>query len=191
METVISKKKTSVSEYKNMPFEEDDPYYYEIIDGQMIQKSAPTPFHQAILKNLLFAIETFNRQRQLGKLFCAPIDVFLDEYNKPQPDLLFILERNKHIITDDGIAGTPDLIVEIISPSSVLRDRIEKKNIYERSMVPEFWLVDPQYASIEVYTLDDKKFELFNASTSLEGVFKSNLFSSLTLDLKAMFSIEF
>jgi len=191
METVISNKKISVSEFRGIPFKENDPFYYEIIDGQMIRKSAPAPFYQAILKNLLFAIETFNRQNQLGKLFCAPVDVYMHEYNKPQPDLLFILEKNKQIITDDGINGIPDLIIEIISPSSMLRDRIEKKNIYERCMVPEYWLVDPKYSTIEVYTLDDNKFELYNASTALEGEFKSSLFSSLTLDLKKIFSLEF
>ncbi len=61
METVISNTKVSVNEFREMLFNDDDNYYYEIINGEMIQKSAPTPLHQEVLKNLLYVLETFNR----------------------------------------------------------------------------------------------------------------------------------
>jgi Uma2 family endonuclease len=138
METVISDTKVSVSEFREMLFDENDEYYYEIIEGEMIQKSAPTPMHQEVSKNLLFQLETFIRQNRKGKIFYAPIDVYLDEYNKPQPDLVFVSEDKNGIITNDGIMGVPDLIIEVISPSSMIRDRIEKKNMYERVGVNEF-----------------------------------------------------
>src|SRR4051812_23548492 len=188
METVISRTKVSVSEFRKMLFEDDDNYYYEIIDGEMIQKSAPTPMQQEVSRNLLFALETFNRQQKKGSIFYAPVDVYLDEYNKPQPDIIFVSNEKKAIITNDGIMGIPDLIIEIISPTSVIRDRIEKKNLYERMAVQEFWLVDPQYAAIEIYTFKNNRFELYSAATILEGESKSALFEGLTINLADIFS---
>ncbi len=189
METVISDEKISVSEFRTMLFEDDDTYYYEIIDGHMIRKSAPAPLHQEISRNLLFALETYNRSTQKGSLFCAPLDVYLDEYNKPQPDIIFISKEKSGIITHDGIMGVPDMIIEIISPTSIIRDRIEKKNLYERMAVQEYWLVDPQYEAIEIYTLQNNRYELFSAATTLEGEFKSALFDGLSININDIFAV--
>ncbi len=188
MKTIVSHKKVSVSEFREMLFDDKDDYYYEIIDGEMIRKSAPAPLHQEVSKNLLFVLESFNRQHKNGKLFHAPIDVFLDEYNKPQPDLVFVAQSKKVIITNDGIMGVPDLIIEIISPSSIIRDRIEKKNLYERMAVQEYWLVDPQYEAIEIYTLQNNRYELYSAATTLEGELKSALFDGLLINPDEVFS---
>lgn len=188
METVISQTKVSVSEFRKMLFDENDNYYYEIINGEMIRKSAPTPMHQEISRNLLYTLETFNRQYKKGSIFCAPIDVYLDEFNKPQPDLVFVSNEKKSIITNDGIIGIPDLIIEIISPTSLIRDRIEKKNLYEKMSVSEFWLIDPQYEAIEIYTLQNNRYELLSAATIFEGELKSALFEGLTINLPEIFS---
>ena len=187
METVISNTRVSVTEFREMLFDDDDNYYYEIIDGEMIRKSAPTPMHQEISRNLLFVLEMYNRQYRKGSFFYAPIDVYLDEYNKPQPDLVFVSTEKKAIITNDGIMGIPDLIIEIISPTSVIRDRIEKKNLYERMRVAEFWLVDPEYQSIEIYALQNNRYELFAAATILEGELKSALFEGLVINVADIF----
>lgn len=188
METVISNTKVSVTDFSKMQFDDDDDNYYEIIDGEMIRKSAPTPMHQEVSKNLLFILETYNRQYKRGNIFYAPVDVFLDEYNKPQPDLVFVSTEKKAIITNDCIMGVPDLVVEIISPTSVIRDRIEKKNLYERMSVQEFWLVDPQYEEIEIYTLKNGHYELLSAATTREGELTSALFEGLTINLADIFS---
>jgi Uma2 family endonuclease len=188
METVISNTKVSVREFREMLFDDDDNYYYEIINGEMIQKSAPTPLHQRISRKLLVILDRFIAEKKLGEIFQSPIDVFLDEYNKPQPDLVFVSNEKKSIITNDGIIGIPDVIVEIISPTSVIRDRIEKKNLYERMGVKEFWLVDPQYAAIEIYTLQNNRYELYSAATILEGELKPALFDGLTINLAEIFS---
>jgi Uma2 family endonuclease len=188
METVISNTKVRVSEFRNMLFDENDQYYYEIINGEMIQESAPSPIHQEVLRNLLFGLETFNRQHRKGSIFCAPIDVYLDEYNKTQPDIIFLTNEKRSVITKDGITGVPDLIIEIISPTSVIRDRIEKKNLYERMSVGEFWLVDPQNSTIEIYTLQDNRYELLSAATTFEGELKSGLFEGLSINLTDIFS---
>lgn len=188
METVISHKKVSVSEFREMRFDDDDNYYYEIINGEMIQKSAPTPMHQRICRKLIVILNSFINEKKLGEIFQSPIDVYLDEYNKPQPDLVFVSNGKKAIITNDGIMGIPDLIIEVISPSSLIRDRIEKKNLYERMLVSEFWLVDPQYEAIEIYKLQNNRYELMSAATIFEGALKSALFEELTINLSEIFS---
>lgn len=189
METVISNMKVSVTEFRKMLFDDNDNYYYEIINGEMIQKSAPAPIHQEVSRNLLFVLETYNRQHKKGSIFYAPIDVYLDEYNKPQPDLVFVTNEKKAIITNDGIMGIPDVIIEIISPTSIIRDRVEKKNLYEKMSVPEFWLIDPQYEAIEIYKLHNNRYELLSAATTLEGELKSALFEGLAINLTDIFSV--
>ncbi|WP_229366036.1 Uma2 family endonuclease [Fibrisoma montanum] len=83
-------------------------------------------------------------QHKLGQVYYAPIDVFLDEHNSPQPDLVFVATRQLAMITSNGIEGVPTLVVEIISPASIIRDRVTKKALYERSGVQAYWLVDPK-----------------------------------------------
>ena len=187
MENIALQKRISVKDFSKMQFDDTDDFQYEIINGEMIRKSAPSPIHQEVLKNLLYIIETYNRLQKKGRLFCAPIDVFLDDYNKLQPDLVFISEKKKSI-TNDGILGVPDLVIEIISPTSVIRDRIEKKNVFERFAIPEFWLVDPQYESIEIYTLKDNRYELFSAATTMEGGLNQSLFEGLSISFNDVFA---
>ncbi|MDB5248461.1 MAG: hypothetical protein JWQ40_2855 [Segetibacter sp.] len=188
METVISNTKVSVTEFRKMLFDDDDDYYYEIINGEMIQKSAPTSMHQRISRRLVVILDKFVTENKSGEIFQSPTDVYLDEYNKPQPDLVFVSNQKKDVVTNDGIIGTPDLIIEIVSPTSIIRDRIEKKNLYERMAVGEFWLVDPQNTAIEIYTLKNNRYELYSTATIFEGELKSALFEGLAINLADIFA---
>jgi Uma2 family endonuclease len=180
--------KMSVAELRQMQFDDDDNYFYELIEGEMIRRSAPSTLHQRISGKIYFALETINRSKKLGEIISAPFDVFFDEYNQTQPDLLFISNQNRHILNEEFAKGTPDFIVEIISPTSVLRDRIDKKNLYERMGVQEFWLIDPQYEEIEVFVLENNRYELFSAATSDEGILKSKIFEGLEMNLSEIFN---
>ena len=188
MENIALQKRISVQDFSEMQFDDNDDFQYEIINGEMIRKSAPSPTHQRVCKKLMIILDGFVNKNGLGEIFQSPIDVFLDDYNKLQPDLVFISEKNKSIITNDGIMGVPDLVFEIISPTSVIRDRIEKKNVYERFAIPEFWLVDPQYESIEIYTLKNNRYELFSAATALEGGLNQSLFEGLLMNFNDVFA---
>ncbi len=134
-------------------FADDDPYLYELIDGELVKEKASAPRHQLILGQLYYEVETVVRQHKLGVVLFAPVDVFLDEFNAPQPDLVFVAKAQRAIITNDGVIGTPSLVVEIISPSSVFRDRVSKKALYERFGIAEYWLIEPADSFIEVYGL--------------------------------------
>lgn len=127
-------------------------------------------------------------EKNLGQVLSAPIDVFLDAYSAPQPDILFIKKERLHIIDlDEGIMGAPDLVVEILSPNSVKRDRFEKKDLYEQFAVPEYWIVDPQNAPVEIYTLKDNRYELasFAAQT---GNIRSEALGDWELEVSQLFA---
>ena len=110
----------------------------------------------------------------------------VDEYNVPQPDLVFVSKNKKHLITDDGIMGPPDLMIEIISPTSIIRDRVEKKKLYKQYQIPEYWIVDIKYKSIEVYFFEPEDYELFSHATE-QGKIQSKVLEKYELDLKDVF----
>jgi Uma2 family endonuclease len=152
-----------------------------------LKKSAPSPQHQNISMNLSIQLGTFIKNSGLGKLFAVPIDVFLNDTNAVQPDLVFVAKENQEMVTNDGIMGVPDLVVEIISPSSVLKDSVDKKNLYERLNVKEYWIIDPQYQDIEVYTVQNGRYELLSDVTMFEGTLKSSIFEGISINLGELF----
>ena len=183
---LLELKRTSIHEFRQMNFDEDDNFLYELLNGEIVKKSAPAPQHQRLVRNAFKVLDKIVAQVG-GEVLFSPIDVFLDAYCVPQPDLVYISKENAHFVTKDGIEGVPDLVVEVISPSSVIRDRIEKKNIYERFGVKEFWLIDAQNEEIEIYFLENNKYELLSAATSTEGEIKSKIFADLKIDLNEIF----
>lgn len=174
-------------EFRQMQFPDDDTAYCELIDGELVKKSAPTPKHQIISGNLYAALRAFVSGRQLGIVLYAPVDVFLDDYNLVQPDVLFLFAATLDRITDDGIMGAPDLIAEIIWASSAVRDRHSKLKPYEQCGVNEYWLIDAQNSSVEVYRRAERGCELFSAA-SVQGVASSVLLSGFSLALETLFA---
>ena len=95
---------------------------------------------------------TFVKERDLGTVFPAPCDVVLSNTDVVQPDLLFVSREREHILAGgDNVQGAPDLVVEILSPSTAARDRTLKRSLYARHGVREFWLVDPKEGTITVH----------------------------------------
>ncbi|WP_345242692.1 Uma2 family endonuclease [Nibrella saemangeumensis] len=187
MAVALGVKKMTVHEFRNLEFAENDRHWYELLDGELVKKKAPTPAHQRVARKLTLALDAFISQNNLGELFFAPVDVFLDDTNSPQPDLVFVATANEAIVTDNGIEGVPQLVVEIISPTSVVRDRFTKKDLYERFGVKEYWIVDPSNQEIEIYTLNNERYELLSAASVLEGELKSAVPDDLVLDVKTLF----
>ncbi|MDO9068991.1 MAG: Uma2 family endonuclease [Deltaproteobacteria bacterium] len=147
-----STERFSWNEYKDWPEDER----WQIIDGQAYcMTAAPNIRHQKITGNLYVSI----REKLKGKLcmtFIAPTDVVFDDHNIVQPDVLVVCDKNK--ITDANIQGTPDLVIEVISPSNSFMDKKMKLELYERFTVPEYLLVDPVGDLVECYRLVDGKY---------------------------------
>ena len=126
---------------------------YELLDCVLIMPPAPNTAHQSVQTELGWRMARFVRERGLGHFFFAPTDVVLSETDVVQPDLLFISGERAGIITPANIQGAPDLIVEIRSDSTAERDETLKRQLYAERGVQEYWLVDPDAATIAVLLL--------------------------------------
>jgi Uma2 family endonuclease len=121
----------------------NDGQRHEIIEGEHYVNPAPSTYHQTVSRRIQFALYTLIELKQLGQVFNAPVDVQLGNHNIVQPDIVVILAAHQQIITPTKIKGIPDLIVEILSPSTLEHDQVLKRQMYEAAGVPEFWIVDP------------------------------------------------
>ena len=145
---VKPKPKLTYEDYASLPDDER----CELIDGELIPMPSPKEIHQKILKLMtrsFFPLEA----RGLGIFYFAPFDVILSRFNVVQPDLIFVSGARSHIITEDNIRGAPDLVVEILSPSTAGYDRTTKRDLYARHGVREYWLIDPYAKTATVLIL--------------------------------------
>lgn len=137
-----------------------NPDLTQIINGEEVMSPSPFLPHQKVLRKLLMILGNHVEPNRLGELFFAPLDVIFEEnFNVLQPDLMYISRENQDILKE-WIRGVPDLVVEIVSKSSVKMDTVIKKEIYERYGVPECWIVFPEKASIEVFESVAGKYKL-------------------------------
>jgi Uma2 family endonuclease len=123
---------------------------YEVIDGELFPTPAPTLFHQAVSERIGHRLREHLRRTGAGVMFYAPCDVVLSTHDVVQPDILVVTTERRAILSDKFVAGAPDLIVEVLSPSTESRDRVAKAKRYAAFGVREMWLVDPAAKTIEV-----------------------------------------
>jgi Uma2 family endonuclease len=143
----------TVEDYKSLTASSDQ--RYELIDGYLYMTPSPSVRHQTVLMNLIWLLESHARVSGSGRVLVAPLDVVLARGEKPsvvQPDLLFISSARMGLMAEDVI-GAPDLIVEILSPSTARRDAVLKKALYARSGVREYWIVDIDFEIVDVCRL--------------------------------------
>ena len=158
----------------------------EIINGEEIMSPSPLAIHQKVLRKLFEKFNAFAKKNDLGEIYFSPLDVIFEEgKNRLQPDLIFIRKQNLGIV-QDWIRGVPDLVVEIVSQGSVTLDTVTKKAIYETYGVGEYWIVFPEFACIEIFTLSGNRYELF-ASKEGEGSVTSKMLKGFEVHLKEVF----
>lgn len=153
--TVNSKRKLTYAEYCQIP---EDGRRHEIIDGDHCASPAPYTYHQTLSRRIQFQLYRLIEEKGLGQVFDAPTDLELSEVDIVQPDLIVILEANRRIVTPKKVKGVPDLVVEILSESTSPRDRGIKLELYRRSRVPEYWIVDPDEHILEQYVLEGEAY---------------------------------
>lgn len=132
---------------------------YEIIDGDLFMVPSPNEDHQRVLANLFYIFSRYVRKNDTGIVYCAPFDILFSEEDIVQPDIIFVSNENKKIITKDNIKGAPDMLVEILSPSTSKRDIGIKKKLYARHGVREYWIINPEDKTIEILRLHGKQYE--------------------------------
>jgi Uma2 family endonuclease len=184
MLTVEKKKKYTADDY--MKLEEGAPF--QLINYDLIMSPSPIPLHQQIVFALSEAIVLYNIEiGRKGQWMYAPMDVKLDEGNVLQPDILYITEdRITEIIEKERVEGAPDLVIEILSPSTAYYDLRQKKDIYEKYGVKEYIIVDPIEQSAELYALKDGAYYLHQKAQKNENL-NSLLLRGLSFDLSKLF----
>lgn len=130
----------------------DDGVRREIVEGEVLVTPAPNVRHQVLVLRLTYAFETHVRAHGGGRVFVSPLDVRLSEHDIVEPDVIFVAEDRLGIIKDNFMLGAPSLLVEVVSDPRT--DRVRKRDLYGRTGVPEYWIVDPEADRVEVYRLE-------------------------------------
>jgi Uma2 family endonuclease len=180
--TVTEKKKYTYEDYLKTPDDER----YELIEGELLMTPSPVTKHQMISREIGFELIKFVKENNLGEVFYAPYDVYLDNENVLQPDIIFISKERLNIIGEKNIQGAPDLLIEIISESTAYRDLVQKKKLYAKFGVKEYWIVIPGEELVEIYILKDNTYMLYktyNKNHALESPYLKNL----KIELKDIF----
>lgn len=153
MEAHHSRTRWTYSEFARLPSEGST--RHEVIEDELVVTPAPTLRHQRIATDLVTLLNTFIQEHGLGEVYSAPVDVLLAEGDYLEPDIVFVREERSDLLSDRGVEGPPDLVVEITSPSTADRDRGLKLERYRHFAVAEYWIVDPAERSIEIWSLAD------------------------------------
>ena len=154
---------------------------HEIINGELIVTPSPIPNHQIISVNIEYALLRHVRERGLGMVLDASIDIRFTPENVLIPDIIFIAQDRLHIVGPKTVDAAPDLVVEILSPGTRNRDLDIKRAIYARFGVQEYWIVDPEALTVTVLTLAGDRYE--PVVPREEGVIASRVLPGFTLAL--------
>lgn len=141
----------TAEDFRRLP---EGPPYHELIDGELILQESPTTGHQDAIGELFYAVRKWVEGSHPGRVFMSPLDVYLTDRNVFHPDLLFVSQRRQAIIQPDGVYGGPDLVVEVLSPSTACRDRGRKREVYAESGVLEMWHLDGVRREVAVYRFE-------------------------------------
>lgn len=133
----------------------DEDTYAEWVDGEVVMPSPVSARHQRIVNFLVELIRRYAALRDLGEVLDGPFQMKL-EHSGREPDVLFVTRANMGRVQENFLAGPADLVVEVVSPESVGRDRGEKFMEYQEAGIPEYWLLEPRTERAEFYQLDAK-----------------------------------
>ena len=131
----------------------------QLINNKLIMSPAPQDLHQVVLSDIFVEIALYLRKNNIGQIRISPYDVHFSKQNILQPDILFIKNENLRKIKSRGLFGSPDIVIEILSPSTAHIDLDEKKLVYEKFGVQEYFIVEPTSKSVFTFFLKDAEYE--------------------------------
>ena len=158
---------------------------YELFDGELVVTPSPVPFHQLVAYRLSRWLGDHVERNRLGQMFFAPVDVKLAAGVTFVPDLLFVRADRLGIVGATAIEGAPDLVVEILSPSTRGRDVGEKMALYARFGIAEYWIVDPVERAVTIHTLRGDRYEPVEQGGASA---RSVVLPGLVIDVAALFA---
>jgi len=178
--------KLTYDDYVKLP---DDGKRYEIIDGELFVNPAPVPRHQFIVGNVLFALRSYFKKQDGGKVLMAPIDIVFANDRIVQPDVVVIKSDRNSIIGAKNIQGRPHLVVEVLSDGTRRYDEIQKRRLYESAGVEEYWVVDPELELVKIYRLSGGAYVLAaEIDTDKGGTITSPLLPDFSLPIADVFA---
>lgn len=136
----------------------DDGKRYEIIGGELLVSAAPDRRHQESLSETNDLVKGFVRVNRLGRVYFAPVDVVFSPTDVVEPDLVYIRRDRLHIFESARVEGAPDLVVEVLSPSTRRIDLDRKRRLYAVNGVPEYWIVDPFSETVTILVLHNGEY---------------------------------
>ena len=160
---------------------------YQLIEGELIKMAGANDPHQVFIGELYIEVRTQTRALGLGETRIAPFDVYVDEHNTFQPDLLFVSVDRRHVITNSGVTGAPDLVVEVLSESTRQRDFSVKLPVYGRNGVREAWMADPRAETVSKYIGDGETLTLEQVYGA-EDTLTSDVMPGVAIDLGPIFA---
>ncbi|HET7117365.1 MAG TPA: Uma2 family endonuclease [Hanamia sp.] len=167
-QTLLHPPKSILEVWKSLP----EGTLCQLINNKLIMSPAPQNLHQVVTGEIFVEISLYLRKNKIGEVRISPYDVHFSKENILQPDIFFIKNENLNKIRSKGLFGAPDLVVEILSPSTSHLDFGEKKSVYERYGVSEYFIVDPNTKSVDSYFLKDEKYE---AQKTITGKINSKI----------------
>jgi Uma2 family endonuclease len=173
------------TDYRRLTAETDT--RYEVIAGVLYEMPSPSTLHQILVMKLILRLGSLIEASKQGILVPAPVEVTLPAATTVvQPDLVFVRAERRGIIKQNRIEGPPDLVVEVLSPSSIRYDRVTKFEVYETSGIQEYWILNPKTQSLEIYSLEEGMYNLHN-EYNLDELVHSPLLGDLTFTTVSLF----
>jgi Uncharacterized protein conserved in cyanobacteria len=182
MKVLSEERKYSAQDFERLP---EGPPYYQLIEGALIMSPAPSYSHQRTVGKVFLKLSRLLEEKGQGEVLISSIDVYLDEKNVFQPDIVVLLKEGKAKVEEKGIFGPPDVVVEILSPSTAYYDLIVKKGVYERAGVKEYWILDPNRKTFEIYKNTEEGLKLSSQAREKGKVLSEIL--DLEIDLKDIY----
>lgn len=177
-------KKYTYQDYVLLP--EEPGYHFEILEGVLIKEPSPNVMHQRVSRRIERILEDYFAEVDgEGEVFNAPLDVTFHDITVVQPDVFYVSGEQTQILKEARIDGPPALVVEVLSPSSGRRDRLQKLRIYQKVQVQHYWLIDPQERTLECFCLRDGVYALVAAGMD-EDIVEHPGFSGLSVNLKTL-----
>jgi len=174
-------KKLTYACYEKIPA---DGFRHEIIGGEEFMTPAPNLNHQKVVGNIYRLLANHVVAFKLGQVLVAPTDVILSDHDVVEPDVLFVAEKNVSILKEKNIQGPPDLVVEVLSPSTGAEDRGPKLDLYDRKGIREYWIVDLPDRTVEIREFGNpRRTRVYQEGQS----FESALLPGLTVRLDEIF----
>lgn len=162
---------------------------FRLREGRFVVVAAPRPEHQEASGNLFAELRQWVRSVKLGKVFISPIDVRFSPTDAEQPDIVFVARERLSLVGPKRIQGAPDLVVEILSPSTAYDYLWDKKQLYEKHGVREYWIVDTKTRTVEVHALVQDRFQLIQRATNQDAA-RSRLLDGFEIALDVLFDFS-